>query len=556
MPKYDEKGFKLNESAIDYKSDSRFTQVGIDYAKDPRYTAPVEVASATMENETSAIDYTNDPRFKGPEGMNYDADPRFTAPEQQVSAIDYKNDPRFTNPAIDYAKDPRFTNKTQVASATMENETELSREDWLAGKDLPDQIPTQVKDAVLKNRKDSWLRGEDLPEQMPASDKDKVLGVRRAQEEKQKAPIVEEKENTVKPYSPEWLEGKDLPDQMPTNDRDTVLKNRKESWLKGEDLPDQMPSSDKDEVLGVRRAQEDAKNRPEQAEEKTETDKWFEGEDLPEQMPSSDKEKVIAERQKQHDAWLEGKDLPDQMPTSDKEKVIAERQKQEEAKNRTDDTEVLSETMEDEQERISDLADKTIRGEYGNGQERKDALGDDYEKVQKEVNERMEKVKDEGLTAENGKEFDAAYYAENNPDVVQVYGNDPKSLLNHYNEYGQYEGRKASNMDAPQQTSGVMNYLGELSAQEGDMDFELKDGSILSVENNNGKAEFFLDGNSLGSNADAVERKLISQGHMNDVSKNGLDELIKQNTVPNNAQQTNENMYQVYMSIMNGEKTV
>jgi len=40
--------------------------------------------------------------------------------------------------------------------------------------------------------------------------------------------------------------------------------------------------------------------------------------------------------------------------------------------------------------------------------------------------------------------FDAAFYAENNPDVVAVYGNTEKRLLEHYLEHGRYEGRSAN----------------------------------------------------------------------------------------------------------------
>ncbi len=42
------------------------------------------------------------------------------------------------------------------------------------------------------------------------------------------------------------------------------------------------------------------------------------------------------------------------------------------------------------------------------------------------------------------KVFDATYYAEKNPDVVAVIGNDPAVLLQHYIDFGIYEGRDAS----------------------------------------------------------------------------------------------------------------
>ena len=47
--------------------------------------------------------------------------------------------------------------------------------------------------------------------------------------------------------------------------------------------------------------------------------------------------------------------------------------------------------MTSEKKRINALADAVIRGEYGTGAARKKKLGDDYEKVQAEVNRRMKK---------------------------------------------------------------------------------------------------------------------------------------------------------------------
>lgn len=45
-------------------------------------------------------------------------------------------------------------------------------------------------------------------------------------------------------------------------------------------------------------------------------------------------------------------------------------------------------------------------------------------------------------TMSDGTVFDPQYYAENNPDVVNVYGNTTKRLYQHYVEYGKNEGRK------------------------------------------------------------------------------------------------------------------
>jgi hypothetical protein len=47
-------------------------------------------------------------------------------------------------------------------------------------------------------------------------------------------------------------------------------------------------------------------------------------------------------------------------------------------------------------------------------------------------------------TMPDGTLFDAEYYAQNNPDVVAVYGNSESALYAHYVAYGRAEGRKAT----------------------------------------------------------------------------------------------------------------
>lgn len=47
-------------------------------------------------------------------------------------------------------------------------------------------------------------------------------------------------------------------------------------------------------------------------------------------------------------------------------------------------------------------------------------------------------------TMPDGTVFDAEYYAQNNPDVVNVFGNERNSLYQHYVTYGKAEGRPAS----------------------------------------------------------------------------------------------------------------
>ncbi len=47
----------------------------------------------------------------------------------------------------------------------------------------------------------------------------------------------------------------------------------------------------------------------------------------------------------------------------------------------------------------------------------------------------------------NAAEFDAAWYAAQNPDVVGVYGNSPEALRAHYEMHGKTEGRMANSRD-------------------------------------------------------------------------------------------------------------
>lgn len=73
-------------------------------------------------------------------------------------------------------------------------------------------------------------------------------------------------------------------------------------------------------------------------------------------------------------------------------------------KNKNDDSRTLSETD------IENLAKEVIQGKFGNGQERKDFLGENYAEIQKRVNELMngpagsEKVSD--ITEESVKKVE------------------------------------------------------------------------------------------------------------------------------------------------------
>ncbi len=51
------------------------------------------------------------------------------------------------------------------------------------------------------------------------------------------------------------------------------------------------------------------------------------------------------------------------------------------------------------------------------------------------------------VSAANSAEFDAAWYAERNPDVVAAFGNSAEAMRAHYNKYGKSEGRMANTND-------------------------------------------------------------------------------------------------------------
>ena len=53
------------------------------------------------------------------------------------------------------------------------------------------------------------------------------------------------------------------------------------------------------------------------------------------------------------------------------------------------------------------------------------------------------------ISAYASSSFDAGYYAENNPDVVAVYGTDEAPLIRHYLNSGMAEGRKPSEQGEP-----------------------------------------------------------------------------------------------------------
>lgn len=99
------------------------------------------------------------------------------------------------------------------------------------------------------------------------------------------------------------------------------------------------------------------------------------------------------------------------------------------------------------------------------------------------------------LTMSDGTVFDAEYYAQNNPDVVAVYGTDTAALYRHYQDYGKAEGRApaakgaqsmGSYVDASQSAEDT-----ELAQYYGDSVF-IGDSIMLGFRNYSAKQTSFV----------------------------------------------------------------
>ncbi len=152
----------------------------------------------------------------------------------------------------------------------------------------------------------------------------------------------------------------------------------------------------------------------------------------------------------------------------------------------------------------------------------------------------------------NGKNFDPQFYANQYPDVTIALGTDPQTLLNHYNEFGAKEGRLANMNDVPEVNQSGLEQVANNFGFDGEMDFELQDGSILSIETENGKSEFFLDGESLGQNAREVEKMLSEKGLIGVENTHQLDDLIRENSVQ--LQENGLNVEQFINSLNNQQR--
>ena len=78
-------------------------------------------------------------------------------------------------------------------------------------------------------------------------------------------------------------------------------------------------------------------------------------------------------------------------------------------------------------------------------------------------------------------DFDSTYYAQNNPDVLAVYGNDPVKLKQHFETFGKKEGRN------PNKSFDVKTYL----AQNTDVKAAVDKGEMTAFDhwNSSGKSE-------------------------------------------------------------------
>lgn len=107
---------------------------------------------------------------------------------------------------------------------------------------------------------------------------------------------------------------------------------------------------------------------------------------MPDHKTTTATEKSEAETSQED--FLNGKDLPDQMPSNERQKVLEQRRAALENKNKEHTETPASEKDEQaETERLDGLFKDTLSGKFGNGADRKEALGSDYEAIQSRIND-------------------------------------------------------------------------------------------------------------------------------------------------------------------------
>ena len=108
--------------------------------------------------------------------------------------------------------------------------------------------------------------------------------------------------------------------------------------------------------------------------------------DTTEHKTTTNAEKSEAETTQED--FLNGKDLPDQMPSSERQKVLDQRRTALENKDKEHTETPTSEKDEQaEAERLDGLFKDALSGKLGDGDERKEALGADYDTIQSRIND-------------------------------------------------------------------------------------------------------------------------------------------------------------------------
>lgn len=115
---------------------------------------------------------------------------------------------------------------------------------------------------------------------------------------------------------------------------------------------------------------------------------------------------------------------------------VAQNTEEDTNKPEEDEKEIKSEDSDNEDTEDTENEDEDNPDEDDSDSEDEDGLEDEDNGDEDESDE---KTLEEQMAADN---FDPVYYAENNPDVVAIYGDSPEALYKHYLDYGKAEGRK------------------------------------------------------------------------------------------------------------------
>lgn len=144
---------------------------------------------------------------------------------------------------------------------------------------------------------------------------------------------------------------------------------------------------------------------------------------------------------------------------TDLETENIEKEETEEDKETSDEPleekpEEIDETKEDEPEEVAseDISseEEVAEVEIKEEQEIKEEVSADETKEEDKEQPKEEVKEEKKEEVQIPDSFDAAYYANNNPDVVAACGNSPEALYKHYVNYGKKEGRPQNASEAEQ----------------------------------------------------------------------------------------------------------